>query len=66
MFTEFFNKCLNVKTKTKVCMKIIKDSKSFFDQSLREIHILEYLRKSGNSQKDRFLFMHEYFYLNVV
>lgn len=59
-------RCSNIKTKHKYCMKIIKDSKTFFDQALREIHILDYLKKSGNPIKDRFLYMQEFFYLNVI
>ena len=54
----------NVKNNKVVCIKKIKDDKAYFDQSLMEIFILDYLKKSGNPNKYNFLEMYEYFYLN--
>ena len=37
--------CLDLHTGEMVCVKIIKNNKDFFDQSLDEIKLLRYLRK---------------------
>ena len=55
----------NIKTDKLFCIKKIKDDKNFLDQSLTEIYILDYLRKTGDPVKHHFLDLHEYFYFNV-
>lgn len=55
----------NIKTDKLFCIKKIKDDKNFLDQSLTEIYILDYLRKTGDPIKHHFLDLHEYFYFNV-
>ncbi len=45
-----------------VCLKIIKNTKDFFDQSLDEIKILNILKNSGDCDEHRILRMKEYFY----
>ena len=53
------------KTDRKVCVKRIKDDKHFFDQSLQEIYILNYIAQNGRANEDNFLQMLDCFYLNV-
>eukprot|EP00435_Cladocopium_sp_Y103_P044036 s1277_g12.t1 len=40
--------CLDLDTNKMVCMKIIKNDKDFFDQSLDEIKLLKYINVNGN------------------
>lgn len=56
----------NIKTDKLFCIKKIKDDKNFLDQSLSEVYVLDYLRKTGDSVRHRFLELHEYFYFNVT
>lgn len=56
----------NIKTDKLHCIKKIKDDKNFLDQSLSEIYILDYLKKTGDPVKHNFLDIHEYFYYNVT
>lgn len=55
----------NIKTEKLFCIKKIKDDKNYLDQSLSEIYVLDYLRKTGDPSKNRFVDIHEYFYFNV-
>ena len=55
----------NIKTEKLFCAKKIKDDKNFLDQSLSEVYVLDYLRKTGDPTRNRFLDLHEYFYFNV-
>lgn len=48
-----------------VCLKIIKNNKDFFDQSLDEIKLLQYLKDSGDPDEHHFLRMYDYFYYKV-
>ncbi|GLJ44721.1 hypothetical protein SUGI_0940390 [Cryptomeria japonica] len=45
-----------------VCMKIIKNNKDFFDQSLDEIKILKYVNKHDPADKYHILRLYDYFY----
>ncbi|CAI9767397.1 unnamed protein product [Fraxinus pennsylvanica] len=45
-----------------VCMKIIKNNKDFFDQSLDEIKLLKYVNKHDPSDKYHILRLYDYFY----
>ena len=45
-----------------VCLKVIKNTKDFFDQSLDEIKILELLRQTGECQENNIVEMKTFFY----
>ena len=45
-----------------VCLKVIKNTKDFFDQSLDEIKILELLRQTGKCKENFILEMKTFFY----
>jgi len=45
-----------------VCLKVIKNTKDFFDQSLDEIKILEILRQTGRCQDKNIVEMKTFFY----
>lgn len=45
-----------------VCLKVIKNSKDFFDQSLDEIKLLQYINSKGNPHEHNVLQMIDYFY----
>ena len=45
-----------------VCLKVIKNTKDFFDQSLDEIKILELLRQTGKCHEKRIVEMRTFFY----
>ncbi|KAK8950081.1 Serine/threonine-protein kinase AFC3 [Platanthera guangdongensis] len=49
-------------TGTDVCLKIIKNDKDFFDQSLDEIKLLKYVNKNDPSDQCHLLRLYEYFY----
>eukprot|EP01063_Lacrimia_lanifica_P021477 TRINITY_DN2885_c0_g1_i1.p1 TRINITY_DN2885_c0_g1~~TRINITY_DN2885_c0_g1_i1.p1 ORF type:complete len:759 (+),score=251.98 TRINITY_DN2885_c0_g1_i1:155-2278(+) len=54
--------CLDLKTGHYVCVKIIKNSKDFFDQSLDEIKLLQYINRSGDADEHCVLQLYDYFY----
>lgn len=45
-----------------VCLKVIKNTKDFFDQSLDEIKILELLRQTGQCNENNIIEMKTFFY----
>ena len=45
-----------------VCLKVIKNNKDFFDQSLDEIKLLQYINSSGDTEKNHVLKMMDFFY----
>ncbi|CAI5479544.1 unnamed protein product [Closterium sp. Yama58-4] len=45
-----------------VCMKIIKNNKDFFDQSLDEIKLLKFINKHDPADEHHLLRMYDYFY----
>lgn len=55
-------KCVDLSTNTDVCLKVIKNTKDFFDQSLDEIKILELLRQTGQCQENYIVEMKTFFY----
>ena len=55
-------RCMDLTGGEAVCLKIIKNTKDFFDQSLDEIKILQLLNESGDLDVSRCLVMKEYFY----
>lgn len=48
-----------------VCVKIIKNNKDFFDQSLDEIKLLKYVNKHDPADKYHILRLYDYFYYRV-
>lgn len=48
-----------------VCIKIIKNNKDFFDQSLDEIKLLKYVNKHDPADKYHILRLYDYFYYRV-
>ncbi|KAK8925922.1 Serine/threonine-protein kinase AFC3 [Platanthera zijinensis] len=49
-------------TGTDVCLKIIKNDKDFFDQSLDEIKLLKYVNKNDPSDQCHLVRLYDYFY----
>ena len=47
--------CLDLKTSQLVCIKIIKNNKDFFDQSLDEIKLLMYINANGSADENHVL-----------
>mmetsp|Transcript_15756 Transcript_15756/g.23682 ORF Transcript_15756/g.23682 Transcript_15756/m.23682 type:complete len:717 (-) Transcript_15756:295-2445(-) len=45
-----------------VCLKVIKNSKDFFDQSLDEIKLLQYINSRGDPHKNNVLKLTDFFY----
>lgn len=54
--------CLDLENNRMVCMKIIKNDKDFFDQSLDEIKLLKYINVNGEVDENCVLKLHDYFY----
>jgi serine/threonine protein kinase len=54
--------CLDLETNKMVCMKIIKNDKDFFDQSLDEIKLLKYINVNGDVDENCVLRLYDYFY----
>ena len=48
-----------------VCLKIIKNDKDFFDQSLDEIKLLKYVNKHDPADERHILRLYDYFYHQV-
>ncbi|KAG5191031.1 kinase domain protein [Tribonema minus] len=45
-----------------VCLKVVKNDKDLFDQSLDEIQLLRYMGARGDAERHHFLAMHDCFY----
>ena len=54
--------CFDIKEKRLVCIKIIKNNKDYFDQSIDEIKLLRYINANGDPDKKYFLRVYDYFY----
>ncbi|CAE7284343.1 pom1 [Symbiodinium natans] len=54
--------CLDLDTNKMVCMKIIKNDKDFFDQSLDEIKLLKYINVNGDVDYYNVLRLYDHFY----
>lgn len=52
--------------KRSVCAKQIKNNKTFIDQSMYEILIMDYLKRNGDADRHRFLKLLDFFYINVA
>ena len=55
-------KCLDTKDNIKVCLKIIENNKNYFDQSLDEIKVLNFVNSNGDPDKLNFLKAIDFFY----
>ena len=55
-------KCLDTKTNTLVCLKIIENNKNYFDQSLDEIKVLNFVNANGEPDELNFLKSIDFFY----
>ncbi|KAK6121887.1 hypothetical protein DH2020_044371 [Rehmannia glutinosa] len=49
-----------------VCLKIIKNDKDFFDQSLDEIKLLKFVNKHDPADEQHILRLYDYFYFQVI
>ena len=54
--------CFDIKEKRLVCIKIIKNNKDYFDQSIDEIKLLRYINANGDPDAKCFLRVYDYFY----
>jgi hypothetical protein len=54
--------CTDMKHNADVCVKIIRNSKDFLDQSLDEIKLLLYISSSGDADSSNVLQLYDYFY----
>ena len=54
--------CFDIKEKRLVCIKIIKNNKDYFDQSIDEIKLLRYINANGDPDAKYFLRVYDYFY----
>ena len=54
--------CFDIKEKRLVCIKIIKNNKDYFDQSIDEIKLLRYINANGDPDEKCFLRVYDYFY----
>ena len=54
--------CFDIKEKRLVCIKIIKNNKDYFDQSIDEIKLLRYINANGDPDTKYFLRVYDYFY----
>ena len=57
--------CLDLHTGESVCIKIIKNNKDFFDQSLDEIKLLQYIKRHDPEDAHNVLHIYDYFYHKV-
>ena len=57
--------CLDLQTGEMVCIKIIRNNKDFFDQSLDEIKLLRYLKRHDPNDSHHVLQVLDYFYHKV-
>lgn len=55
----------DLQTGTDVCLKIIKNDKDFFDQSLDEIKLLKFVNKYDPLDEYHVLRLYDYFYHQV-
>jgi len=54
--------CLDLTTGSFVCMKIIENNKDYYDQSIDEIKLLNYINYNGDVDKNNVLKLLDYFY----
>jgi serine/threonine protein kinase len=56
----------DLQTGMDVCLKIIKNDKDFFDQSLDEIKLLKFVNKYDPLDEHHVLRLYDYFYYQVI
>ena len=56
---------LDVKTRRLVCLKIIKNNKDYFDQSLDEIKLLSHINTADPLDEHGLLRLYDFFYYKV-
>lgn len=61
---SFIYKCRDVQTKQIHCAKIIKEKKLYFDQSIYETYILQFIKKKAEPQKTPILDIISCFYMD--
>lgn len=54
--------CYDILEKRMICIKIIKNNKDYFDQSIDEIKLLRYINANGDPDDMNFLRIYDYFY----
>ena len=50
--------CLDLETNEQVCLKIIKNNKDFFDQSMDEIKLLNFINSNGDADEKHVVKLH--------
>ena len=53
---------LDLKTSQLVCLKIVSNNKDYFDQSLDEIKLLQYISEADPHDEHHLLRLYDYFY----
>ncbi|KAH9597572.1 Protein kinase domain [Trypanosoma melophagium] len=55
-------RCMDLKEDREVCLKVIRNSKDFFDQSIDEIKLLKLINSSGDTEENCVVKLYDYFY----
>lgn len=55
-------RCMDLHEDREVCLKIIRNSKDFFDQSIDEIKLLKLINSSGDTEENCVVKMYDFFY----
>ena len=55
-------RCFDTKEEQEVCVKVIKNDKAYFDQSLDEIKILQYIKAMGDPDAHNVVKLYDFFY----
>ena len=56
---------VDLKTNQLVCLKIVNNNKDYFDQSLDEIKLLQYINEADPEDEHNLLRLYDYFYYKV-
>lgn len=54
--------CTDIVQNREVCLKIVRNNKDFFDQSLDEIKLLRYINSRGDTDRNNVVEIFDYFY----
>lgn len=54
--------CYDILENRMICIKVIKNNKDYFDQSIDEIKLLRYINANGEPDEKNFLRIYDYFY----
>ncbi|RNF22118.1 putative protein kinase [Trypanosoma conorhini] len=55
-------RCMDLQEEREVCLKVIRNSKDFFDQSLDEVKLLKLIDSSGDTEENCVVKLYDYFY----